>query len=259
MAPYLRTALALLLVSVSLLAGCSPKKPAPQAVPSTNQAQGRPELVQPIENSLIALREMNAAGKNQDIPGARAKFLEFRGHWQAVKAALDKVDPKLAVHIEDGAIELDHEFTKPAGEFRFYELDEETVKLGRLLSGAAELLGARIRPELVQKEPVQDVPFNAERRIEIALIDHKIQPEIITVEQHTKVTFVVTNRGKETHEFALGHYAVELADLKPGQSAEITLVLLDAGEFETACHMPGHYEVGMHGLLKVTPAELKQK
>ena len=260
MVHHLRTTLAILLLGAAIAVGCSPKppeKPAPQV--GQKPVQGHPELVGPIENCLIALKEMNEAGKGKDIPGAQAKFQEFRSHWKAVKAALEPVDPKLAIHIEDGAIELDHEFTKPAEQFRFFELDEETVKLGRLLSGAAELLGAKIRPELVQKDPTLRIPFNTELRIEVTLVDHKIQPEIITVDQHTKVTFVVTNKGKESHEFALGHYAVEIEDLKPGQSQEITLVLLDAGDFETACHIPGHYEVGMHGILKVTPAELKQK
>ncbi|HYF94534.1 MAG TPA: cupredoxin domain-containing protein [Symbiobacteriaceae bacterium] len=261
MVQQLSKALAVLLVlGAAVAAGCSPKPPAPPAPQAGEKpAQGHPELVAPIENSLIALKAMNDAGKGKDIPGAHARFQEFRTHWKTVKAALEPVDPKLAVHIEDGAVELDHEFTKPADQFRFYELDEETVKLGRLLSGAAELLGAKIRPELVQKDPTQEIPFNQEQRIEITLVDHKIQPEIITMEQHTKVTFVVTNKGKELHEFALGHYAVEVEDVKPGQTAEVTLVLLDAGDFETACHIPGHYEVGMHGMLKVRPAELKQK
>lgn len=260
MARNLPTALAAILLGAVVMAGCGPKqppKPAPQAVKP--KAPARPELVPPIEGSLIALRDMNAAGKNQDIPGAQAKFLEFRSHWKPVKAELEKVDPKLAVHIEDGAIELDHEFKKPAAEFRFYELDEETVKLGRLLSGAAELLGAPIRADLVQKEPTRELPFNKEQRINVTLKEHKIEPATITVEQHTKVTFVVTNRGKDPHEFVLGHYAVELEDVMPGETRELTLVLLDAGEFETACYLPGHYEVGMHGILKVTPAELKQK
>jgi len=91
------------------------------------------------------------------------------------------------------------------------------------------------------------------------MIDHKFEPANITVEQHTKVTFVLVNRGKYVHEFELGHYAVELEEVFPGETKEITVVTLDAGEFELACHYPGHYEVGMHGTLKVTPAELKQK
>lgn len=256
---HLRKALAAILIGAALLVGCSPKEPPKPAPTETKNGPSRPELIKPIEDSLIALREMNDAGKSKDIPGALAKFQNFRAAWANVKPELEKEDPKLAVHIEDGAIELDHEFTKTPAEFRFYELDEETVKLGRLLSSAAELLGADIRAELVQKDPTLDVPFNKEKRIEITMIDHRFEPTNITVEQHTKVTFVLVNRGKYVHEFELGHYAVELEEVFPGETKEITVVTLDAGEFEIACHFPGHYEVGMHGTLKVTPAELKQK
>ncbi|HYF75860.1 MAG TPA: cupredoxin domain-containing protein [Symbiobacteriaceae bacterium] len=256
---HLHKTLAAILVGAALLAGCSPKEPPKPTQQETNNVPKRPELIKPIEDSLIALREMNEAGKNKDIPGALVKFQNFRTAWAGVKPELEKEDPKLAVHIEDGAVELDHEFKKTPEEFRFYELDEETVKLGRLLSSAAELLGAEIRAELVQKDPTLDIPFNKEKRIEITMIDHKFEPANITVEQHTKVTFVLVNRGKYVHEFELGHYAVELEEVFPGETKEITVVTLDAGEFELACHYPGHYEVGMHGTLKVTPAELKQK
>lgn len=259
---HLRKYLAWLLIGAALAAGCSPKappkpiQPAGQATPKPPQ---RPDLVQPIENGLLALRAMNDAGKNKDIPGAAKAFQQFRTDWAAVRPDLDKADPKLAKHIEDGAVELDVEFAKAADQFRFYEIDEETVKIGRLLSQAAALLGAPIRADLVQTDPTADIPFNQEQRIAVTLTEHKIEPNVITIPQHTKVTFVVTNKGKELHQFVLGHYAVEVEELKPGQTRELTLVMLDAGEFETACYEPGHYEVGQHGLLKVTPAELKQK
>jgi len=150
---HLHKTLAAILVGAALLAGCSPKEPPKPTQQETNNVPKRPELIKPIEDSLIALREMNEAGKNKDIPGALVKFQNFRTAWAGVKPELEKEDPKLAVHIEDGAVELDHEFKKTPEEFRFYELDEETVKLGRLLSSAAELLGAEIRAELVQKDP----------------------------------------------------------------------------------------------------------
>lgn len=257
----LRILMTAALAGALVLSGCS-KDPG-SASPNPNQ-QGKPqakqrlELVPPMEGALVGLKEMNEAGKQKDIPGAKAKFDLFRNNWGQIKPELDKVDPKLAKHIEDGAVELDLEFGKPADQFRFYELSEETVKIGRLLSQAAELLNVPIKPELVVKDPTLEIPFNSEQRIEVTLVDHKIQPDVIEVAQHTKVTFVVTNKGKEEHEFVLDHYAVE-AEVKPGETAELTLVLLDAGEFETACHIPGHYEVGMFGTLRVTPAELKKK
>lgn len=214
-------------------------------------APQHPELVQPFDQALVALKAMNESGKQKDFSAAKQHFSEYRTQWAVIHPKLGELDPGLAQHLEDGAVELDHEFTKPADQIRGWELDEETIKLGRLLANGAEQLRVSINADLVQKAPTQDTPFTKEARVEVTLTEHKIVPEVIALDQHTKVTLVITNKGKEVHEFELGHYAVEVEDLKPGETREITLVVLDAGEFETACHVPGHYEVGMHGTVVV--------
>ncbi len=77
--------------------------------------------------------------------------------------------------------------------------------------------------------------------------------------------FVVTNKGTMEHEFmiikpepssvgsdqldsdALAH--IEEADLQPGQTASVDYTFLQAypeGSLEFACHLPDHYEKGMH-------------
>lgn len=245
----------------ALLLGCGPvkreaKPPAPPSA-ETKKVQ-HPEWTPDFEAALIALKGMNEAGRAKDFAKARQAFTTFREHWAKISPRLREADPRLAQHIEDGAVELDHEFTKPTEAIRVYELDEETVKLGRLLSQAAEYLGVPIRAELVQKDPTQEIPYNQEKRIEISLADHRFEPANIELEQHTRVTFVLTNRGKEVHEFSIGYYGIEVEEIKPGETKELTFVTVDAGEFETACHYPGHYEVGMHGKLTVKPAELKK-
>lgn len=255
------TRLTAALMLMLLLAGCGPAKPpTPAPEPPDKQAvqPQRPELTAPFEGALTALKAMNEAGRGKEFAKAQQEFQRFRSHWATIREKLRAEDPRMEAHIEDGAVELDHEFTKPEAEIRVYELDEETVKLGRLLSKAAVTLGVPIRADLVQNDPTEEIPFNQERRIEITLSDHRITPNLIEVEQHTKVTFVIKNVGKELHEFAIGYYGVEEEDVKPGEVRELTLVLLDAGEFETACHIPGHYEVGMHGMLKVKPTVLKK-
>ncbi|MFZ5817773.1 MAG: cupredoxin domain-containing protein [Bacillota bacterium] len=257
----IRFALATLLLGSLILAGCGPAK-APTNTPAGQTTETkkplRPELTAPFESALIALKEMNAAGKEKDFVKAETAFRTFREHWEKIRTPLRDQDPKLEQHIEDGAVELDVEFKKPTEEIRVYELDEETVKLGRLLSQAAELLGVPIREELIQRDPTMELPYNTEKRVEVTLVDHKIEPKVIELEQHTKVTFVVTNRGHEVHEFVIGYYALEVEEVLPGQTKELTFVTIDAGEFETACYYPGHFEVGMYGTLKVKPAELKK-
>lgn len=77
--------------------------------------------------------------------------------------------------------------------------------------------------------------------------------------------FVVTNKGTMEHEFmiikpepssvgseqldsdALAH--IEEADLQPGQTQSVDYTFLQAypeGSLEFACHLPDHYEKGMH-------------
>lgn len=244
------------LAAALMLVGCSgPENPKPTPPPTGAKAPAHPELVAPIESALQLLKRMS---ETKEIPAAEAVFLEYRAEWNKVKPTLEKLDPRLAQHIEDGAVELELEFAKPPEEFRSWELTEEWAKLGRLLGQASDLLGAPIRKELVPVDPTADIPFNSEQRVAITLSDHKIEPAALTIPQHTKVTFVITNRGKEVHEWELGHFGVEVEDLAPGETKELTLVLLDSGEWEMSCHIPGHYEVGMFGQITVTPAELKR-
>lgn len=251
--------LAILLVGSMLLSGCISGKPtpSPSAQQQTKQTPSNPELEEPVERALLALKAMNQASQAKDLAMAEKEFQAFRTDWAVIRAKLEPIDPKLATHIEDGAIELEVEFKKPPEQVRFFEFDEETVKIGRLIAEAAAALGVPVKSGLVQ-DPTVELPFNQEVRIPVTLVEHKIEPNVITVEQHTKVIFVITNKGQEDHEFAIDRYALE-AEVKPGETKELELVTLDAGEFETACHFPGHYEVGMHGTLQVKPAELKQK
>ena len=76
-----------------------------------------------------------------------------------------------------------------------------------------------------------------------------------------KVTFVLTNTGKLTHEFVVVKTAKpaggllkggeadetgaagEVADLKPGQTKKLTLTL-KAGHYALLCNLPGHYRAG---------------
>ena len=41
--------------------------------------------------------------------------------------------------------------------------------------------------------------------------------------------------------------------VEPGKTAELTWVFSKAGSLEFACNIPGHYQAGMVGTLKVTP------
>ena len=114
-------------------------------------------------------------------------------------------------------------------------------------------------------------PENVTRTIAIDMSDSmRFTPAHITVKQNETIKFIVRNRGKIAHEMVLGtekelkeHYEVmkkhpemEHADdnmvtVQPGTSGEIIWHFTKAGTVDFACLLPGHYEAGMKGTVKV--------
>ena len=66
-----------------------------------------------------------------------------------------------------------------------------------------------------------------------------------------QVTFVITNRGQEIHNFSISGVK-EGKYLNPGQ-AETWTVGLPAGRYDYVCDVPFHIGAGMVGQLVVTP------
>lgn len=97
------------------------------------------------------------------------------------------------------------------------------------------------------------------------------EPKKLQFRQGETVTLNFVNKGATKHEFVmdtqenvLEHKAVmeknpdmEHADdnslsLEPGEKGQIIWTFAKSGDFAFACLIPGHYESGMHGPLKVT-------
>lgn len=111
-------------------------------------------------------------------------------------------------------------------------------------------------------------PEAADATIEIEATDElAFEPDSIEVEAGETVTFVVTNSGKLPHEFVLGDaeyqsshedhmsgdgHAANAVSVAPGATAEITWTFTEAGSFEFACHVDGHYPGGMRGTIQVS-------
>ena len=95
-------------------------------------------------------------------------------------------------------------------------------------------------------------------------------PADIQVKQGETVRFVVKNLGKVKHEMSLGtekellehleqmkkfpdmeHDEPSKLSLAPGKQGEIVWQFTKAGTVNFACLMPGHYEAGMKGQVKV--------
>ncbi len=109
------------------------------------------------------------------------------------------------------------------------------------------------------------------RTIEIGMTDAmRFTPDKLEVREGETVRFVHTNSGKVMHEFVLGtkkeldehaalmkkfpgmeHDEPYMSHVAPGKRGEIVWQFNRAGEFDFACLLPGHYEAGMVGKIKV--------
>lgn len=109
------------------------------------------------------------------------------------------------------------------------------------------------------------------RTIDIAMGDDmRFEPAHLDIRLGETVRFTIRNRGKLMHEMVIGtraeldaHAALMLkhpnmehddpwmAHVEPAQSGEIVWRFNRAGEFEFACLLPGHYQAGMRGTIRV--------
>lgn len=112
----------------------------------------------------------------------------------------------------------------------------------------------------------------ADRTVKLVTLDAmQFTPDTLHVRPGETVRFIVTNKGKLTHEFIIGD-AREQAEheqemqkmpsmdmpnepngimLKPGQTKTLIWTFGQGGEVEFACHVPGHFAAGMVGKILV--------
>lgn len=110
------------------------------------------------------------------------------------------------------------------------------------------------------------------RTIAIEMNDNmRFTPADIQVKQGETVRFIVKNNGQVKHEMSLGtekellehlqvmrkfpdmeHDEPSKVTLTPGKQGEIVWQFTKAGSVSFACLMPGHYEGGMKGAVKVS-------
>jgi uncharacterized cupredoxin-like copper-binding protein len=101
--------------------------------------------------------------------------------------------------------------------------------------------------------------------------DMRFTPDKIEVKQGETVRISLKNTGKILHEMVIGtkqeldaHAALMLkfpdmehdepymAHIQPGKTGEIIWTFNKTGEFEFACLIPGHFQAGMKGTIKVS-------
>ena len=114
-------------------------------------------------------------------------------------------------------------------------------------------------------------PKKAKRTITVNMADTmRFTPGEITVKQGETVKFVVRNGGKVMHEMVIGteeelkkhaelmkkhpgmeHEEPYMAHVKPGAKEEIVWTFTKPGTYMYGCLIPGHFEAGMKGAIKV--------
>ena len=103
--------------------------------------------------------------------------------------------------------------------------------------------------------------------IEIGVRYSRFDPATLEAQAGVPVTFVVTNDDPIPHEFILGTVAEQLehesgddvthdgtpgaASLAVGETETVTFTFDEAGEYQYACHLEGHYAYGMFGTITV--------
>ena len=115
------------------------------------------------------------------------------------------------------------------------------------------------------------VASQAQQTITVEMSDNmRYTPAHIRVKQGETVRFIVKNKGQTKHELSLGTHKELLEHLEqmkkfpemehdepnsitlaPGKQGEIVWQFTKAGTVDFACLIPGHYEAGMKGAIKV--------
>lgn len=111
------------------------------------------------------------------------------------------------------------------------------------------------------------------RTIVIRMTDNmRFVPDRIDIKRGETVRLVAENAGKVLHELVIGtaqeleehaalmkkfpnmeHDEPWMTHVDPGKSGEILWNFNRAGNFQFACLLPGHFEAGMRGQIRVTP------
>ncbi len=115
------------------------------------------------------------------------------------------------------------------------------------------------------------------RTVDIEMNDSmRFIPDQLTVKQGETIRFQVKNIGQKKHEFVLGtqkeleehnelmqkfpgmeHDDANMISLGPGQTGEVIWHFSKAGKVSFACLLPGHYDAGMKGEIRVSAGTKK--
>jgi plastocyanin len=96
----------------------------------------------------------------------------------------------------------------------------------------------------------------ASKTIQVVETEFELTPATVTIAEPGTYTFRAVNRGGTVHALEIEGPGVEekTQDIQPGGSAELTVEIGKAGEYEIYCPVDGHREQGMEGTVEVAGA-----
>jgi uncharacterized cupredoxin-like copper-binding protein len=114
-------------------------------------------------------------------------------------------------------------------------------------------------------------PTKVSRTVRVSMSDRmRFNPDSLTVRAGDTVRFVVRNEGRLMHEFVLGtarelaehaeamkkfpnmeHEEPYMAHVAPGRQGEVVWQFTRPGDFLFGCLLPGHFDAGMVGRVRV--------
>lgn len=93
--------------------------------------------------------------------------------------------------------------------------------------------------------------------VQVTLSEFKVEASPLTVPANTPVKFVVTNKGTIEHEMVVEKQGAvdqplettsgpaEAEKIPAGGTKTLEWTFTEPGEYQLACHVPGHFEAGM--------------
>lgn len=126
------------------------------------------------------------------------------------------------------------------------------IRLYGLVYGLMEQLA---NPATPQASPV--AANGDEFTVNLELWEFGIAADRMTLQVGEEYTFAARNTGMMVHELVIEPAGTidaplekddmesEIEDIEPGSTAEMTWTFDEAGAYQYACHIPGHYELGM--------------
>jgi uncharacterized cupredoxin-like copper-binding protein len=135
---------------------------------------------------------------------------------------------------------------------------------------AAGVAGAGLAVDAETNEPADAALGPGDVTVELHVEHSLFEQTEIRVVEGTRLRFVLDNDDPINHELIVGGPEVHARHARgtearhPSIPGEVsvgpngvgvtTLRFDEPGTFEFACHLPGHYEYGMHGVVEVVPA-----